>query len=208
MKLLKMRFISGLLAVAVLAVPMRAAAHVTVAPSEVLVSSRQTFAVSVPNERDVPVVGVRLVVPEGLTSVRAHAKPGWTIQVATTGEGEDVNTSEIIWSSAGSDVPVSMKDEFLFGARLPADAGELQWKAYETYADGTVVAWEQEPGSQRPASVTRVLAELPAETAVEAARSEAADADKSADMALYVALAALALGVVSLVVSLTSRRSA
>ena len=107
---------------------MTASAHVTVSPKQVLTAERVTFAVSVPNEHDTPVVGVRVVIPEGLTSVRPYAKAGWEVEVKTTGEGENISATEITWTSAGNDVPVNLKDDFLFGAKAPADAGDLVWR--------------------------------------------------------------------------------
>src|SRR5690606_19980666 len=100
------------------------------------------------NEHDTAVVGVRLVIPEGLASVRPYAKAGWDIKVVTTGEGEDISATEITWTSAGNNIPVSLKDDFLFGAKAPADGTELIWKAYETYEDGTVVGWDQVPSEE------------------------------------------------------------
>jgi uncharacterized protein YcnI len=46
-----------------------ASAHVVVKPAEVGVAARQAFTVGVPNEKDVPVVKLRLVVPDGVKSV-------------------------------------------------------------------------------------------------------------------------------------------
>src|SRR5690606_38519554 len=97
-------------------------------------------------EHDTPVITVRLVVPDSLSSVRPHAKAGWDVVLTHDGEGEDVRVSEITWRSAGGTVPVNMKDDFLFSAKAPAETGELQWKAYETYQNGLVVGWDQAPG--------------------------------------------------------------
>jgi uncharacterized protein YcnI len=176
-------------------------AHVVVSPKEVLTTQRTTFAVSVPNESDTSaVVGVRLVIPEGLDSVTPFAKAGWTIEMVKNGEGEEAIVSEIIWTSAGGSVPVSLKDEFQFGAKAPKDKSELQWKAYETYADGTVSAWDQEPSEaedNKPYSVTRVVSETAQEVAVAEANQAASDAQAQADLAFYIAIAGVILGLVA-----------
>lgn len=185
-----------------------AAAHVVVRPAEVKTAERATFAVSVPNEHDTPVVGVRLVIPDGLTSVRPFAKAGWNIAVATTGEGEEVTATEITWTSAGGTVPVNLKDDFLFGAKAPAGATELKWKAYETYGDGTVVAWEQEPSEaddNKPYSVTEVITETETEASIARAEAAAAHADEAADRAFYMAVIALALGAAGLAVAVRKK---
>lgn len=184
-----------------------ASAHVVVSPNRVLTAERATFAVSVPNEHDTPVVAVRLVIPEGLTSVRPFAKAGWRVEVKTSGSGEEVSATEINWISDGSDVPVNLKDEFLFGAKAPGSAGELIWKAYETYADGRVVGWEQEPtGEQgnKPYSVTRVVNESDEASAARQAETEAAAAKTAANRALYVGGVGLVLGLAG--IALASRK--
>lgn len=186
------------------------AAHVVVRPGEVLISERATFTVSVPNEHDTPVVGVRLLVPEGLKSVRPFAKAGWDISLTKAGEGEEAAVTEITWKSAEGNVPVDMKDEFLFGAMAPADATELKWKAYETYQDGTVVAWEQDPSEaedNKPYSVTKVVAETTLQAQAKKTEQAAADADKSADRSLYVGIIALVLSIVSLAMVLKKKNS-
>lgn len=174
------------------------AAHVTVSPKQVLVSERATFAVSVPNEHDTPVVAVRLVIPKGLTSVRPFAKSGWDVEVVKTGEGEDVSATEIKWTSAGSTVPVDLKDDFLFGAKAPSDASELQWMAYETYQDGTVVGWDQAPSEEegnKPYSVTKILTETDTAASVARAETAASEARTTANRALIAGIAGIMLGI-------------
>lgn len=172
-------------------------AHVAVSPKEVLTAERVTFAVSVPNEHDTPVVAVRLVIPEGLTSVRPFAKAGWNVEVVKTGEGENVSATEIKWTSVGGTVPVDLKDDFLFGAKAPEDTSDLIWRAYETYGDGTVVAWDQEPSGaegNKPYSITKVVTETAQQAAVNEAVQTASDAQTAANRALYVAIASVLIG--------------
>lgn len=131
-------------------------AHVTVKPAEVGVGQRLNFAVSVPTEENNPTTSVRLVIPQGLQSVRPNVKPGWNVQIKRVGEsmkGEVLNTgekapdpetvTEIIWS--GGQIPAEMRDEFVFSAQAPAEETSLNWKAYQTYSDGAVVAWDADP---------------------------------------------------------------
>jgi uncharacterized protein YcnI len=133
--------IAGIFLAAVIALP--ASAHVVVKPASVGVGERTNFAVSVPTEEDVPTTQVRLVIPEGLRSVRPNVKPGWNIEIKRTGEGEAARVSEIIWS--GGQIPAEQRDEFVFSAQAPAAEAKLAWKAYQTYAGGKVVAWDQDP---------------------------------------------------------------
>jgi len=118
-------------------------AHVSVKPGEVGVGERMNFVVSVPTEEEDPTVQVRLVIPEGLQSVTPFVKQGWNIELKKTGEGEEAKVTEIIWSEGS--IPAERRDEFLFSAQAPAEETSLIWKAYQTYGDGDVVAWENSP---------------------------------------------------------------
>lgn len=119
-------------------------AHVTVKPAQTGVGAYQTFTAGVPNEKDIPTTGLRVVVPEGLSSVMPNVKPGWQIQTKTTKDTTDKErVSEIIWT--GGVIPVGQRDEFSFSAKAPASETTIQWKTYQTYANGVVVAWDQSP---------------------------------------------------------------
>jgi uncharacterized protein YcnI len=138
-------------------VPQVALAHVTVSPKEVGVGKFQTFNLSVPVEREVATTAVRLVIPEGLEHVSPTVKPGWKIDVkhGAPPEGQPAGEHsehgpviELSWT--GGSIPQGQRDDFTFSAKVPAKATTLSWKAYQTYADGTVVAWELGPNDQQP----------------------------------------------------------
>lgn len=118
-------------------------AHVVVTPAEVGVAKYTNFTVGVPNEKDIPTTAVRLIIPEGVTSVRPLMKPGWNIEIKKETSADDARVTEIIWS--GGSVPANHKDEFLISAKTPSSPTNLQWKAYQTYEDNTVVAWDKAP---------------------------------------------------------------
>jgi uncharacterized protein YcnI len=140
---MKRFFIVMIMVVSLLLGASPAEAHVTVKPGEIGVGARSNFTVSVPTEEDHPTIQVRLVIPEGLQSVRPNVKSGWNIQLKKTGEGEESKITEIIWS--GGKIPAEQRDEFVFSAQAPAEETSLVWKAYQTYADGSVVAWDNSP---------------------------------------------------------------
>lgn len=133
-----------------------ASAHVVVSPKEVGIGKFQTFTVGVPVEKEVATTGLRLVVPEGLNYVTPNVKPGWRVEVkkepvmkdgkqvmSEDGDEKVERVSEISW--AGGQIPAGQRDEFLFSAQTPSAAGALAWKAYQSYADGSVVAWDAAP---------------------------------------------------------------
>lgn len=166
-----------------IAVAVPTLAHVAVKPAQVGVGAFQTFTMGVPNEKEVPTVGIRLVIPAGLNFVTPNVKPGWSISTQQTGEGYETKVTEISWT-AGS-IPAGQRDEFMFSAQVPVQTTTLQWKAYQTYQNGEVVAWDQpyvhqEPGADGeevpnsgPYSETKIVNDLAASaTPAPAVRSD------------------------------------
>lgn len=196
----------------VLALVVPASAHVVVQPKEALTASFQTFTVGVPNEKSVPTTAVKVDIPTGLQFVSPTQKPGWQITVEKTGEGEGASAKSITWS--GNQVAAGFRDDFTFSAKLPEDPTELQWKAYQTYADGQVVAWELSEADQPkkadgapdfsksgPLSVTNVVSTTDQAAAIEQNRQANEEAKKAVDSARTIAYIALALSVAAVAVA-------
>jgi uncharacterized protein YcnI len=141
-------------------------AHVVVKPAQVGVGAFQTFTVGVPNEKEQVVTGIKLVIPAGLKHVSPNVKPGWTIDIKKEGSGDEAVITELYWF--GGTIPVGQRDEFLFSAQVPSTETNLKWKAYQSYKDGTVVAWDQESANTTdddssnagPLSLTKVVNDL------------------------------------------------
>jgi uncharacterized protein YcnI len=123
-------------------------AHVTVRPSQAGVASFQTFTIGVPVEKSFATIALRLEIPDTLQYVSPNVKPGWKIEIKKAGEGENAKVTELIWT--GGTIPAGFRDEFLFSARVPAEEITLSWKAYQTYADGSVVSWDLAPDAEQP----------------------------------------------------------
>ena len=185
-----------------------ASAHVVVKPGEVLTSAFTTFSVGVPVEKDVATTAVKLEVPAGLGHVTPTVKPGWAITVEKEGE---VATS-ITWS--GGQIAGGFRDEFTFSAKTPSEPTELQWKAFQTYADGTVVAWNVNEADQPkkadgspdfsasgPFSVTKVVSESAQDAALTHAHNNAHDAQNAAKWALYIGAAGVILGLAAVLIA-------
>lgn len=202
--------LSGALCGVILMSTPQANAHVVVKPAEVAPAGFVTFAVSVPNERTMDTVKIRLVIPQGLEHVTPTVKPGWKIETKASGtldQGghQDTNVSEIIWT--GGMIPEGQRDDFTFSAKAPSETGELTWKAYQTYADGAVVAWDKSEDEQPkkadgtpdfskdgPFSVTEVR-----EASDTSMMQQGTVEDKTAKRALYTAIAALSVALLALV---------
>lgn len=170
-----------------------AMAHVVVQPSEVGIGKFQTFTIGVPNEKEIPTVALRIVLPSNLNYVTPTSKAGWNAEVKKTGEGETAKVTEISWS--GGVIPEGFREEFSFSAQAPAEKTSLVWKAYQTYEDGTVVAWDQPPAedgdheSAKPYSETKVINDITEEVS-----TESSDAMNRSNAALALSIVGLALG--------------
>ena len=186
----KQMITSGMAALAILALPAVAFAHVIVTPNQAGVGEELVFNVSVPNERNVAVSSVKLDIPKGVDEVTPTMIPGFTI--TTTGSTD--NITSITWSGS---IPVGQREGFSFGAQVPATATQLDWKAYQTYADGTIVHWDQKPagsddavGTAGPYSVTKVVNDLSS-----TASSTGTASSSRETLALVFSVAALVLSI-------------
>lgn len=197
----KLSVFGVLLGVATLAFGASASAHVVVKPAEVVTAGFQTFTIGVPNEKDISTTSVKLVIPAGLKYVQPTQKAGWQIDVEKDGTGEDATVKSITWS--GNEVKAGFRDEFTFSGQVPEQATELQWKAYQTYSDGTIVSWdkassgddhESEDENSGPFSVTKVVADTTTDASIMKADQAAADAKSAANTALYVGIAGVIVG--------------
>lgn len=172
-------------------------AHVTVKPGEVETASYQTFIVSVPNEKDIPTTVVKVVIPEGVTNITPTQKVGWKISMEKEG-----NKEIIVWS--GNEIPEALRDEFTFSAKTPEKPGELKWKAYQTYSDGTVVSWDKDEqksshssSNTGPFSVTSVVS-THGDNDESTNEKSLTEAQVNADRALYIAVASLIVSFISI----------
>jgi uncharacterized protein YcnI len=162
-------------AVATLALPGIAEAHVEVQPGSVAGGDFAAVGFRVPNERD-DANTTKLEVnfptdhPIPFVSVKPH--PGWTANVTktklttpiTSADGDKTTeaVSKIVWE--GGTIKPGEFDEFEVSAGpLPEDADTLTFKALQTYANGEVVRWIDEPAPSgaepdHPAPVLKLVA--------------------------------------------------
>jgi uncharacterized protein YcnI len=178
-----MKYIMVFLVVSLLFGVSAAQAHVGVRPSDIKGGQLHTFTLGVSSEKLVATTSVRLVVPAGLTHTLPNVKSGW--KIATKKEGESV--VEITWTGV---IPAEQRDDFVFSAQVSKDAKELVWKVYQTYADKSVVAWDQEAG-ETPFSKTTVTNDIvvPEEPKKETGQQQS-------PTALIISIVALAISIV------------
>lgn len=125
-----------------------ASAHVTVAPAESSTGAWETYTLKVPSEKDIATVQVDLRIPEGAEFKQYEATPGWNVTI----EGNKVS-----WTATGEGIQAGQFQRFYFTAKNPDAAGDIAWNAYQHYADGSLVQWSGEEGSETPHSVTSIV---------------------------------------------------
>jgi uncharacterized protein YcnI len=124
-------------------------AHVIVTPRESAAGAEQVYTVRVPNEVTVSSMSVELDIPAGLHVMQVAAGEGFTFDV----KKEGTRIVSITWKKEIKPKEFSL---FTFTAHNP-QPGAMQWKAHQTFADGTMIHWVGERGTKQPASVTTIV---------------------------------------------------
>jgi len=185
------KLIAAFAFVTVLLVGTPAFAHVTVNPKEVTAGGFARVAFRVPNESDdASTTKLEVHLPENapIASVSTMPVAGWT--VATTKRkldkpidmhGSQVSevVSVITWTASSADAAVKPGQFQEFPVSLgpiPSDAKQLVFKALQTYSDGAVVRWIDEPKEgaelEHPAPVLNITAAAAATASPVAASPE------------------------------------
>lgn len=207
----------GAVATVVLGVAAPASAHVSVNPKEATQGGYGRFAFRVPNEGDeASTTKVEVVLPENapVGSVSTMPVPGWTVAVEKRKvdppvqvHGSEVTeaVAKITWTATGdAAVKPGQFQEFPVSMGPLPQVDTMVFKALQTYSDGTVVRWIEEPTAgaeepENPAPVLTLTAAAPSEGAPAPATPAAAAADDDDDSE---GGAGLAFGVAGLVAGL------
>ena len=128
-------------------------AHVSVYPKETTANAYEKYTVRVPVEKAVSTTAVRLDFPAGVKVSTVMPVAGWSYEFAKDAEGRFAG---ITWKASDEGIKPNEFMEFSFVGKNPEQATSLSWKAYQTYADGSVVEWTGAPDSDNPAAVTTV----------------------------------------------------
>jgi uncharacterized protein YcnI len=160
------------IAVAGLAGP--ALAHVTVNPRTAEQGSYAKVAFRVPNERDnagTTKLQVDLPMDHPLSSVSVRPLPGWDVKVEKSKLDKPIQAhggelteavSRITWSG-GKIQPGQFQEFDVSMGPLPTGTDKMLFKAVQTYSNGEVVRWDQEPaaGGEEPEHPAPVLTLTP-----------------------------------------------
>jgi periplasmic copper chaperone A len=201
-------------------------AHVTVNPREAVQGGYTALSFRVPNETDdTSTTKVEVFLPQEhpLASVSVRPHPGWHAKVVTKKLAKPLSTDDgevtdgvysITWTPdrAKDALQPGQYDEFDVSVGPLPEVSSLTFKTLQTYSDGTVVRWIDQPaaaGQPEPEHPAPVLTLLPAsaDPASASAGSESDGSDGTAATALVLSIVALLLGAGALGTSLLRRRS-
>ena len=146
---MRLALLAATVAMAAGALAPAAMSHSIVLPFSSRPADLQLYTVVVPTEADSPTTEVALKVPEGIDFMLVKEAPGWQVKTERRNDRIDV----VRWT--GSAPPDSFA-EFGLIARNPILEGDLPWRITQTYGNGDVVRWIGPPGSEFPASVTKL----------------------------------------------------
>jgi len=127
-------------------------AHVTVEPTEGPTGGVMAYTFRVPTEKNVATTTLRIEFPPDLVVSRFMPKVGWEREVLRDSNQRIIG---VVWSR-GSLAPDEY-DEFSIVARNPRQAGKIAFKAYQGYADGSVVEWVGPETAEEPAPVVNIV---------------------------------------------------
>lgn len=214
--------VSGLAALAVTFAATAASAHVTANPNTAEPGSYSKISFRVPNEEpsaDTTKVEVNLPADHPIASVGVRPLPGWTIKVEKgrlptpikSDDGEITQAVLKITWSGGKIAPGEFQEFDVSMGPLPAGVDRLMFPVRQTYSDGTVVDWNQDPGTggqepEHPAPTVRLVAA--ATTPRPVAASSSSGDDGTARVLGGLGLAAGVIGVAVGTYGLTRRRTA
>src|SRR3954449_620204 len=165
------RKLAAATAVAVLALPAAAQAHVTLQPDQAPAGAFTVLDVRVPTERDnASTAKVDVKFPAGFAAASYQAVSGWRVRVIKKTLDKPIQTDDgpitegvdrMAWtrtSRSGGIKPGQFQD-FPISVQIPGKAGDkLTFRAVQTYSNGEVVRWIGAAGSDTPAPQVTVTA--------------------------------------------------
>ena len=200
-----------------------ASAHVQASSEDAVRGGMALVTFQVPNESTNGSATTALMVDlSNVTSVQTEAEPGWTAKLDRDAASGVVHS--VTWTAApNAGIPVDHFGLFRITVKLP-DADTVSFPATQTYADGSVVKWDQPPvpGGVEPSNPAPMLTLLvgsapppahhPHSTSTTAPTAAAAPATQKSraatdNTARLVAGAGLLFGALGIGLALVTRRT-
>lgn len=212
----RVALVLGAVLVGVFAFAAPAAAHVTVNPKEATQGEYGRLAFRVPNESDTAsTTKIEVVLPEDapVASVSTMPVAGWTVAVERRAVNPPLDVhgsqitevvSKITWTAAaGGGVKPGEFQEFPVSMGPLPEVDQMVFKALQTYSDGAISRWIEEPPAsggaepETPAPVLTLTAAAASPSGSDTGESEGVAEGLAvilAIIALLAGLAGLALG--------------
>ncbi len=214
-------------------------AHVTVSPDTAPRSGDATVAIRVPNEEDganTTKLEIDLPVDRPIAAVDTEPLAGWTAVATTSKLAKPIKSDDgvvneavtkVVWTaSAGAGIKPGQFQQFYISLDSLPDADSIEIKALQTYSNGDIVRWIDDPapaggtepdhpapiltlvagdeGSATPASSAPDAATPTSTTALTASTSSSSSGGNGP--ALTVAIIGLVLGLAGAVLGLLAYR--
>ncbi|MEV6924276.1 YcnI family protein [Dactylosporangium sp. NPDC051485] len=210
---------------AALAFPAVASAHVTVNPNTAVQGGYTKVTFRVPTERDdASTTKLEVAIPTDKPIASVSLKPvqGWTAVTESsklttplkTGDGGEITeaVSKITWTAdANSGIKPHQFQEFDVSLGPLPQTDQIVFKALQTYSNGEIVRWIDEPSAgaeaEHPAPVLKLTKKADT-TAASAGPTATAEASGSGSdgTAIGLGIAGLVLGLAGLVVGVLAYR--
>nr|BFE71587.1 YcnI family protein [Actinoplanes digitatis] len=221
--------VAGMVAAFTLALAVPASAHVTVNPNTAVQGGYTKVTFRVPNESDdTNTVKLEVNLPAEAPFASVSLKPvaGWTMvaektKLATPIEAHGTQLTEavskITWTATGdAAIKPGQFQEFDVSLGPLPEVPQVVFKTLQTYSDGTVVRWIDEPTTdgtepEKPAPVLKLTAggtDSHAAASGPAATAAAPAETESDGNGTWVGVAGIALGLAALVIGLLAYRRA
>ncbi|MGR6321170.1 YcnI family protein [Micromonospora soli] len=204
-----------------------ASAHVTVNPKEATQGGYTKVTFRVPNEKDdasTTKIEVNLPVSSPIGSVSLKPMTGWTAKTETSKLATPIKVhdselteavTKITWTAdANSAIKPGQFQEFDVSLGPLPETDRLVFKALQTYSDGDVVRWIEEPSGgaepEHPAPVLKLTkkGEATAAAAPVAVTNTSNDSDQDSNNGTAYGIVGILLGLAGLVAGLLAYRRA
>jgi uncharacterized protein YcnI len=135
-----------------------ASAHIHASSDDAVRGGMALVTFQVPNESTKGAATTALTVElSNVSAVQTEAKQGWTTKLDRDAPSGTVRS--VTWTAApNAGIPVDQFGLFRISVKLP-DADTVSFPAIQTYADGSVVKWDQppQPGGPEPSNPAPTL---------------------------------------------------
>jgi uncharacterized protein YcnI len=219
----RLAVVAGATAALTLAIAAPASAHVTVNPNTATQGGYAKVTFRVPNETDhtdTTKLEVNLPMDTPVASVSLKPVAGWSAtmekaKLATPIKAHDSEITEavstITWTAgAGAAIKPGQFQEFDVSLGPLPQANQMTFKALQTYSDGNVVRWIDEPAAgtepEHPAPVLKLAAASATTGAAATTTTGAAAPAKSDGNGTPYGIAGIVLGLAALVLGLLAYR--